>query len=262
MRTVFRFAVRRPALLGLVREVNRLGPEVGGPPGRSGSRPLVERAIGVPGRRDGRRHDPPQPTPGCSCCSSTPRWSGWPPRSRRSGWSASGRRRPSSAACAASSSPSSAPPSAPDPTTSDAVLTHSCQAAEARGERVAVRRACRRWSRPPAGRYRRRRRWCSAGPGRCAASSSRSASSCGERDAARPPEVPRHRARDRVDLVHPDVVAVPQEVDAGHAPDQRQPARPAARGPGGARRRRRGARPAAPAGADDSPSPPPRYFSA
>lgn len=27
MRTVFRFAVRRPALLGLLREVNRLGPE-------------------------------------------------------------------------------------------------------------------------------------------------------------------------------------------------------------------------------------------
>jgi AcrR family transcriptional regulator len=28
MRTVFRFAVRRPALLGLLREVNRLGPDV------------------------------------------------------------------------------------------------------------------------------------------------------------------------------------------------------------------------------------------
>jgi AcrR family transcriptional regulator len=44
MTTVFRFAVRRPALLGLVREVGRLGPEpAAGLAGRLS--PLVERAV-------------------------------------------------------------------------------------------------------------------------------------------------------------------------------------------------------------------------
>jgi AcrR family transcriptional regulator len=44
MRAVFRFAVRRPALLGLLREVGRLGPEAAGDLGERVS-PLVERAI-------------------------------------------------------------------------------------------------------------------------------------------------------------------------------------------------------------------------
>jgi AcrR family transcriptional regulator len=42
--TVFRFAVRRPALLGLMREVNRLGPDVAGPLARQ-LRPLADRAM-------------------------------------------------------------------------------------------------------------------------------------------------------------------------------------------------------------------------
>jgi len=42
--TVFRFAVRRPALLGLVREANRLGPEVAARM-EAGVSPLVQRAI-------------------------------------------------------------------------------------------------------------------------------------------------------------------------------------------------------------------------
>jgi hypothetical protein len=46
MRAVFRYAVRRPALLGLVREVDRLGPEVAGPLAAS-VRPLVDRAAVV-----------------------------------------------------------------------------------------------------------------------------------------------------------------------------------------------------------------------
>jgi TetR/AcrR family transcriptional regulator len=44
MATVFRFAVRRPALLGLVREANRLGPEVAARM-EAGISPLVQRAI-------------------------------------------------------------------------------------------------------------------------------------------------------------------------------------------------------------------------
>jgi len=44
MATVFRFAVRRPALLGLVREANRLGPEVAARM-EAGLSPLVQRAI-------------------------------------------------------------------------------------------------------------------------------------------------------------------------------------------------------------------------
>ena len=44
MATVFRFAVRRPALLGLVREANRLGPEVAARM-EAGVSPLVRRAI-------------------------------------------------------------------------------------------------------------------------------------------------------------------------------------------------------------------------
>jgi TetR/AcrR family transcriptional regulator len=44
MATVFRFAVRRPALLGLVREANRLGPEVAARM-EAGVSPLVHRAI-------------------------------------------------------------------------------------------------------------------------------------------------------------------------------------------------------------------------
>jgi AcrR family transcriptional regulator len=44
MATVFRFAVRRPALLGLVREANRLGPEVAARMETAVS-PLVRRAI-------------------------------------------------------------------------------------------------------------------------------------------------------------------------------------------------------------------------
>ena len=43
MRTIFRFAVRRPALLGLLRELNRLGPEVVDRLA-AGIGPLVERA--------------------------------------------------------------------------------------------------------------------------------------------------------------------------------------------------------------------------
>ena len=45
MSTVFRFAVRRPALLGLLREVNRLGPTVAARL-EAGVAPLVQRAIG------------------------------------------------------------------------------------------------------------------------------------------------------------------------------------------------------------------------
>jgi AcrR family transcriptional regulator len=41
--TMFRFALRRPALLGLMREVNRLGPDVAGPLARQ-MRPLIDRA--------------------------------------------------------------------------------------------------------------------------------------------------------------------------------------------------------------------------
>jgi len=44
METVFRFAVRRPALLGLLREVNRLGPDVANGLAERVA-PLVERAI-------------------------------------------------------------------------------------------------------------------------------------------------------------------------------------------------------------------------
>jgi len=44
MATVFRFAVRRPALLGLVREANRRGPEVAARM-EAGISPLVQRAI-------------------------------------------------------------------------------------------------------------------------------------------------------------------------------------------------------------------------
>jgi TetR/AcrR family transcriptional regulator len=44
MSTVFRFAVRRPALLGLVREANRLGPDVAARM-EAGVSPLVQRAI-------------------------------------------------------------------------------------------------------------------------------------------------------------------------------------------------------------------------
>jgi AcrR family transcriptional regulator len=43
MRAVFRYAVRRPELLGLLREVDRLGPVVAGPLADQ-VRPLVERA--------------------------------------------------------------------------------------------------------------------------------------------------------------------------------------------------------------------------
>lgn len=46
MRTVFRFAVRRPELLGLVREAGRLGPEVAGDIGARLA-PLVDRAIAL-----------------------------------------------------------------------------------------------------------------------------------------------------------------------------------------------------------------------
>ncbi|HEX9258901.1 MAG TPA: TetR/AcrR family transcriptional regulator [Acidimicrobiales bacterium] len=46
MDTVFRFAVRRPALLGLLREVGRLGPEVAGDLAERMS-PLVERAVSM-----------------------------------------------------------------------------------------------------------------------------------------------------------------------------------------------------------------------
>jgi len=45
MSTVFRFAVRRPALLGLLREANRLGPDVAARL-EAGVAPLVQRAIG------------------------------------------------------------------------------------------------------------------------------------------------------------------------------------------------------------------------
>ena len=45
MSTVFRFAVRRPALLGLLREANRLGPDVAARL-EAGVAPLVRRAIG------------------------------------------------------------------------------------------------------------------------------------------------------------------------------------------------------------------------
>lgn len=44
MRTVFRFAVRRPELLGLVREAGRLGPEVAADIGARLA-PLVDRAV-------------------------------------------------------------------------------------------------------------------------------------------------------------------------------------------------------------------------
>lgn len=44
MRTVFRFAVRRPAVLGLLREAGRLGPEVADHVGERLA-PLVERAV-------------------------------------------------------------------------------------------------------------------------------------------------------------------------------------------------------------------------
>jgi AcrR family transcriptional regulator len=44
MRTVFRFAVRRPAVLGLLREAGRLGPEMADHVGQRLA-PLVERAV-------------------------------------------------------------------------------------------------------------------------------------------------------------------------------------------------------------------------
>jgi TetR/AcrR family transcriptional regulator len=46
MRTIFRFAVRRPQLLGLVREAGRLGPEVADDIGARLA-PLVDRAVGL-----------------------------------------------------------------------------------------------------------------------------------------------------------------------------------------------------------------------
>ncbi len=46
MRVVFRFAVRRPELLGLVREAGRLGPEVAADVGRRLT-PLVDRAVAM-----------------------------------------------------------------------------------------------------------------------------------------------------------------------------------------------------------------------
>src|SRR2546423_5042886 len=47
MSTVFRFAVRRPALLGLLREANRLGPDVAARL-EAGAAPLVQRAPHFP----------------------------------------------------------------------------------------------------------------------------------------------------------------------------------------------------------------------
>ena len=85
-----------------------------------------------------------------------------------------------------------------------------------------VRRALRRWSRPPAGRCRRRPRW----------STRRSApfglgqhvrQQGSERHALRRPEVPGQRAGDRVDLVDVELVVRPQEVDAGDRPHQSNP---------------------------------------
>lgn len=49
MRSVFRYAIRRPELLGLLREVNRLGPAVAGPLA-SRLRPLTDRAIAAVAR--------------------------------------------------------------------------------------------------------------------------------------------------------------------------------------------------------------------
>ena len=46
MRTVFRFAVRRPELLGLVREAGRLGPDVAADVGAR-LEPLVDRAVAL-----------------------------------------------------------------------------------------------------------------------------------------------------------------------------------------------------------------------
>ena len=63
MRAVFRLAARRPAMLGFLREVTRLGPPAST---RLLDRlaPLVDRAAGVPRGGDGRRpHAPPRPAP-------------------------------------------------------------------------------------------------------------------------------------------------------------------------------------------------------
>ncbi len=115
MATVFRFAVRRPALLGLVREANRLGPEVAARHGGAASRPLVQRAVGfLAGEMDAgtiRRADPRllllfmyATVVGVATEVEV---------QRAVGLRSSPRRR--CAGCAASCSPSSGPPSPPDP---------------------------------------------------------------------------------------------------------------------------------------------------
>ena len=65
VRAVFRPAVRRPALLGLIREVSRLSPNVGERRSTGQLRPLVDRASCVPADRDGCRSPAPgRPRPG------------------------------------------------------------------------------------------------------------------------------------------------------------------------------------------------------
>ena len=62
VRSVFRLAGRRPELLGLLREVSRLGP----PPAtrfREMLGPFIERATGLPRRRHGGRRFPPPGRP-------------------------------------------------------------------------------------------------------------------------------------------------------------------------------------------------------
>ena len=62
---MFRLALRRPELLGLLREVSRLGAPAATRVAQN-LEPLVARAQRVPRRRDGRRaHAPQRPAPRC-----------------------------------------------------------------------------------------------------------------------------------------------------------------------------------------------------
>ena len=116
IRAVFRPAVRRPALLGLIREVSRL-PSAAGDRLTADLAPLVDRAVSfLQHEMDAGRLRRADPRLVASRHCVTPRSPVLQPSPKRCASSAGNRPPPVSAACATSYSPSSAPPSPPDPT--------------------------------------------------------------------------------------------------------------------------------------------------